>query len=822
MMQRRFAWASGMVLGGALLLIFSQPAPAVITRLTPLKEVLTAEQLIFIAKVESVDPDKPAVILQVDENLKAKAPFTRMPVNLKGDDEAAKDKHTSAMLRRLAKDMPVIVFSSKKGKRYTAFCYTNGTWFQMIGHIGDEPAKVTWAFLHCEPYLRRTFKGTTAELKQVITDGLAGKKEPPEPNEKEKPGLGPEVTPKGDAPSDKKGARSAGGPIFAVIPTVAIGGPLAILAMLFPTLFGKPKDVLRRWMVFFTVASITSLMYLLHSWLEGSIKDYWFGSQPALWFMMALVTLAGLAWSWSRNRKAVQAGLIEEVPPRGEALVLRVLSLIGLILVPYCFGRGILLDAPWKEFLVMWIVVWAGSLYLLYRSPASSSGPSIRPTLTMEASMLAALAFACVAIGASDVSLKALPIAENATPAASADEEMVSQLKGVAWKFKAEDPGTIDSTPLIDGDRVYVAAAHGAGFQAYGTVYCLDRSTGKQLWSFDDEGNLKQIFSSPCLADGRLYVGEGYHQDSSCKLYCLTADTGRKLWAFPTKSHTESSPCVADGKVFFGAGDDGVYCLNAADGKEVWHFEGLHVDTSPAVVGNRLYGGSGYGDRYFLFCLDTATGNPIWRTESKLPAFGSPTVLGNQVFFGIGNGDLLRSDVKPAGALLCLDARSGATLWRTDVPDAVHDKPAVDRRHVYFGSRDRHLYCLNRKDGQITWKQDLGSPVVTSPALVGCSSCGDCTGVYAAASDGRVCCLNPDSGAVQWTFEVARDARQELRLFSSPRVVIQRDGQDERRQLFFGVGLGNPKKPATAMLYCLEDTYRWPVVKGQWPIAASQ
>src|SRR5262249_46047479 len=140
-MQRRYAWAGGMVLGILLLLTCASSIYAVITRLTPLKEVLTAEQLIFLAKVESVDPDKPAAILQVEDHLKAKTPFTRMPLNLKGDTEAEKEKHTPAMLKRLTKDLPVIVFASKKGKRYTAFAYTNGTWFQMIGYIGDDPAK---------------------------------------------------------------------------------------------------------------------------------------------------------------------------------------------------------------------------------------------------------------------------------------------------------------------------------------------------------------------------------------------------------------------------------------------------------------------------------------------------------------------------------------------------------------------------------------------------------------------------------------------------------------------------------------------------------
>src|SRR5207244_1242455 len=109
---------------------------------------------------------------------------------------------------------------------------------------------------------------------------------------------------------------------------------------------------------------------------------------------------------------------------------------------------------------------------------------------------------------------------------------------------------------------------------------------------FSDDGQMQHMYSSPCLADGRVYVGEGMHQNHLCKLYCVDAATGRKCWDFQTDGHIESSPCVADGKVFFGAGDEGVYGLDQVSGAECWHFRGpIHVDTSPTVVGHRLYAG---------------------------------------------------------------------------------------------------------------------------------------------------------------------------------------------------------------------------------------
>ncbi len=374
----------------------------------------------------------------------------------------------------------------------------------------------------------------------------------------------------------------------------------------------------------------------------------------------------------------------------------------------------------------------------------------------------------------------------------------------VVWTFEQVERGAIVSSPLAAGDRLYVGAIRDAGLSTSGAVYCLNRETGKIIWKFDDDGETQHMYSSPCLANGRLYIGEGMHANQVCKFYCLDAGSGQKLWQFVTAGHIESSPCVADGKVFFAAGDDGLYCLDAVSGAPRWHYEApIHVDASPSVVDRCLYCGSGVSrtrKTTQVFCLNADTGAVLWQKPTDLPVWGSPAVSGDQVFFGLGNGRLTQSALapeKPAGAVLCAAAKNGETQWRYDVRDGVLVRPAVDDHRVYFGARDGCCYCLDRSHGQLCWMQDLGSPLVTNPALLE-------RRLYVVASDGRVSRLDADSGRIGWTFDVAAHSQTKPRLFSAPAVVGERAEVNGHFRVYFGAELRMPLNSA-AMVYCLRD-----------------
>jgi outer membrane protein assembly factor BamB len=415
--------------------------------------------------------------------------------------------------------------------------------------------------------------------------------------------------------------------------------------------------------------------------------------------------------------------------------------------------------------------------------PATSARPSARLCLTATA-LLLALAAGVI-----------LYLVRAPIPSPPAGPHIV-------WTFEPPERGAVIASPAVVGDRVYVAAIRDNAFAPAGVVYCLERETGKVVWQFTDDGGMQHMFSSPVLADGRLYIGEGMHANFRCKLYCLNADTGTKLWHFEVNGHIESTPCVAAGRVFFGAGDDGLYCLDAVSGAEVWHFAGpYHIDLSPTVVDGRVYAGSGVSRRNKTteaFCLEAATGRVVWRYPAPLPVWGSPLVSGDQVCFGLGTGRLERSadpGEVPAGALLCLDAATGQHRWTVRLSEAVFGQPAADDARVYFGARDGWLRCVARRDGAELWRADLGSPIIATPVL--------CAGrLYVMPAEGRFTCFDAVSGQQHWSFDLAQHSQTKPRIYATPSVLPAEGGV--HRRIYLGMELRNPATSA-AVVYCMQD-----------------
>ncbi len=570
--------------------------------------------------------------------------------------------------------------------------------------------------------------------------------------------------------------------VFGVIPTLFVAGPLAIFAVLFPGLAAAVLLLFRRWSSAFLVLSLNSSLLFLHSWFQSSLRGHWWGSFMFLWILLGVISFFGTARSLRRARKW-STPLIPQEGSRGEWIMICMLSLVAFSGVGYCIIREkSLLDPQQRALLVLSVGTWTSFAYM-------SLAPS-RPTKALWVRRLSPEIMMLGAIGLASISV---------TLFTYIGEFLSDEKVALAWSFEPDEDGAIYSSPAVLGDCVFTAVAHQRGAAQFGAVYCLDRHSGNVLWMFNDGGAMKPVFSSPCVWDGRLYIGEGFHGDSKCRLYCIDAKKGCKLWEFVTQGHTESSPSVVDGNLYFGAGDDGMYCADAVTGVERWHFAGPHVDGRPAVAGGRVYAGSGYG-KYEVFCLDAHTGWAIWRRAVELPSFGSPTPAGERVYFGIGNGNFLSSAVRPAGALLCLNAINGEYVWRFDVPDAVHAKPVISEGHIYFNCRDNHCYCLDSEYGQSIWRHELGSAAVAEPILAADCHDGQPRRLYTVATEGNMYCLDLADGSVRWRRDL-RESHQEIdRFISSPSVVVDQAEHGCHGKIYYGASIyGRP------VLYCLDE-----------------
>lgn len=341
----------------------------------------------------------------------------------------------------------------------------------------------------------------------------------------------------------------------------------------------------------------------------------------------------------------------------------------------------------------------------------------------------------------------------------STEESELPRVFRKHWVFTSPEfrSPSVDSSPALTGGSVYVGLTEHSVFRAGGRVLCLDAASGKLKWQFRTRF---PVFSSPAVAGGRIFVGEGYHQDSGCQLYCLEAATGKELWTFRAGSHVESSPHVDRDRVYFGAGDDGLHCLDAGTGKPVWHFPGEHIDISPLVASGLVFFGTGYGKSAVL-CLSARNGKLRWRTPADLPVWGSPLLIGNRLYVGLGRGNFIESDPRPAGGVLCLAAATGKKLWQRQLPDAVLTAISHGGGKLLAGCRDGHLYSLDPARGQVLWRCAAGGPVVASP-LVGKER------AIAVSATGRLVAVSLDSGEKLAEVDVGALLGQEVKVYSSP------------------------------------------------------
>src|SRR6266540_4855269 len=132
----------------------------------------------------------------------------------------------------------------------------------------------------------------------------------------------------------------------------------------------------------------------------------------------------------------------------------------------------------------------------------------------------------------------------------------------------------------------------------------------------------------------------------------------------------ETAPLVVNGVMFLTTSFNHVYAVDAATGKEFWHYKHKMGPVTTFCCGPNNRGVAAYAGLLYmgtldakLVALDAKTGNVVWEKEIADPEKGysetmAPTVVGNKVLIGTNGGEYgIRGFVK------AYDANSGELLW---------------------------------------------------------------------------------------------------------------------------------------------------------------
>jgi outer membrane protein assembly factor BamB len=217
------------------------------------------------------------------------------------------------------------------------------------------------------------------------------------------------------------------------------------------------------------------------------------------------------------------------------------------------------------------------------------------------------------------------------------------------------------------------------------------------------------------------------------------------------------------------------------------------------LAGGRVFAGSGY-NTYATFCLDAATGAEVWKKELPYRSFGNPVASGDRVFVGIGTGRLMEDlnsdaepgrppETKPAGAVLCLNAATGDTLWQHDLDRPAHTQLAADGRAVFAACRDGWLYALDRTTGKQLWRYSYADPITTGTAAATYTQAKLTLAVYCVHPAGRVQAHDPLTGKVYWARAVGQFTDRVAEV-TGPPTVEKVDGW-QTREVYVPVTLTN-------------------------------
>jgi len=296
-------------------------------------------------------------------------------------------------------------------------------------------------------------------------------------------------------------------------------------------------------------------------------------------------------------------------------------------------------------------------------------------------------------------------------------------------------------TPVIEPGRVYVT------FGSPGTA-CLDTQTCKVLWERRDFvcNHYRGAGSSPILHRNLLIM----NFDGSDQQFVVALDkkTGRTLWRAERsidfkdlgpdgKPMTEgdlrkafSTPQVAtvdDREILVSSGAKAHYAYEPLTGEELWRVEertSHSAGTRPVFGQGLIFIATGWSTGELLAIHPGRKGEVIdanaptnsqgelrvaWKSKRNVPKKPSLLLVGD-LLFSIDDG----------GVASCLEARSGAEVWRERVGGNYSASPVSAEGRLYFFSEEGKTTVIGAsRVFKVLAENKLDDGFMASPAIAG-------------------------------------------------------------------------------------------------------
>jgi len=323
---------------------------------------------------------------------------------------------------------------------------------------------------------------------------------------------------------------------------------------------------------------------------------------------------------------------------------------------------------------------------------------------------------------------------------AKGDEELVALCIGTDGKVLWEHPlgkgnrasrgdeGNLASpSPSTDGQHVYI-------FTGNGTLFCFDFN-GTVVWSVDiqkEYGKFNIQFgmaSTPVLDGDRLYLqlihGDGDAKTREALTVAFDKTTGKEVWKQPRASegyaeneHSYASPVIyRDDKQAFllTHGADYLIAHNLDDGHEMWRVGGinpkdkynpaLRLVSSPVAVPGMIIVPSAKNGPVLAISPD---GKSLWTRKDNTPDVPSPLVKDGLVYLCRENGNLI-----------CLDAKTGEEIYqKATTRDRHRASPVWADGKIYLSARNGIVTVVKAgRDFEILSANNLEENISASPAF---------------------------------------------------------------------------------------------------------